>query len=145
MAFRSDRAIVGGSHFSDAVLKKLDNALSQLPIEHLQGTYLKNISSGDGIGAASAYTQDSDTAGHIGIVAPGMPEWIYAMLNKGVGWQRKLMDSGAIESLTTGVSKESDKKLGIERRPAGLCRGIRCSIQGESAELDGAPRDGPCG
>jgi hypothetical protein len=120
----------GGHHFSHAVLDKLDKILSRLPLEHLRDTYLTNISKGDGIGSASAYSQDDDTHGHIGIVQPPvgpfkqMPGWLYTMLSKGVGWQRKMMDEGAISSLAEDVSPASDQALGLDNAQRQVMAGV---------------------
>jgi hypothetical protein len=119
-----------GSHFSHAVLDKLDKVLSRIPLSHIRGTYMTGIQRGGGIGAASAYSQDDEDSGHIGIVQPPlgpfreMPGWLYTMLSKGVGWQRRLMDQGAIGSLAPNVNDQEDQQLGLDNAQRGVFAGV---------------------
>jgi hypothetical protein len=81
-------------HLSLKILNKIEKVLDQLPPEHLRGNSLAGgISSGAGLGAASAYDSNSR---QIEMVVPGgVPDWLYPILDKSSTWQRWLMDVGA--------------------------------------------------
>ena len=119
----------GKAQFSMKMLKKLDKALSQLPLQHLTGTKLQSIILETGDGNASGYTYDSDTTGHIGLNMPDMPvggrmpQWLFLMLNKNTSWQRKLMDEGAMADYTL-PNADKAKQLGIDNEKREVMSGI---------------------
>ncbi|WP_437481050.1 hypothetical protein WME75_36815 [Sorangium sp. So ce1014] len=105
----------GGKHFSHKMLDRIEKVLAELPPDHVTGnptlrTIIRDISSEQ---SASAYDELTDT---INVVNPkDMPSWLYSRLNRGVSWQRYLMDRGATGDYE-GISKEQDKALGITGR-----------------------------
>ncbi|MCA1227594.1 MULTISPECIES: hypothetical protein [unclassified Saccharopolyspora] len=118
-------------HFTHAELDRIDTALATLPSEDLgPNEQLVAIEPDPGGARASAYDEDERTIGIVrpilagGIRAPG---WLYARLNRGSHWQRRLMDHGALSGMS-GVGLRQDHRLGI--RP-----GRRHVMAGVSDEL----------
>ncbi|MFF4409945.1 hypothetical protein [Streptomyces sp. NPDC001404] len=103
----------GGQHFSHSELNKLDKVLSALPANDLNNDSgsLRGIVRGGGQGGMVSLYDSETSQVHIQHPA-GMPAWIYTRLQKGSGWQRRLMDLGAA--------------VGYE----GLSVGQRCSVMG---------------
>ncbi|WP_437956333.1 protein kinase [Sorangium sp. So ce119] len=109
----------GGKHFSHKMLDRIEKVLGELPPDHVTGNptlrgIIRDISSER---SASEYDELTDT---INIVNPKLknievPSWLYSRLNRGVSWQRYLMDRGA-KADYDGISKEQDKALGITGR-----------------------------
>lgn len=118
----------GPKALPNGVLNKLDEILTKIPSEHLTHTHLKSIQLGDGIGAASAYTQDSNTSGHIGIVVPPhVPDWLYPLLSKAVLWQRKIMNRMAVPQFAEkgdSISKNQDEILGLDYSKREIFAGV---------------------
>ncbi|MFC5720975.1 hypothetical protein ACFP1Z_12435 [Streptomyces gamaensis] len=102
-----------GGHFSHSELNKLDKVLGGLPRNDLEydAHSLEGIVRGGGdMGPASLY--DGETR-KVHVQHPwGMPGWLYTKLQKGSGWQRRLMDLGAALNYQ------------------GLSMGQKCSVMG---------------
>ncbi|MFI0899312.1 hypothetical protein [Streptomyces sp. NPDC020983] len=105
-------------HFSHSMLNRIDGVLGSLPARDVRDNpELQAIqpAGADTTGAASLYDADDRS---ITMVSPfGMPSWLYTELNRGVGWQRSLMDKGAMAGYD-GISEDEDRALGLggERR-----------------------------
>ncbi|WP_437333581.1 hypothetical protein [Sorangium sp. So ce394] len=108
-----------GKHFSHKMLDRIEKILGELPPDHVTGNptlraIIRDLSSER---SASEYDELTDT---INIVNPKLknievPSWLYSRLNRGVSWQRYLMDRGA-KADYDGISKAQDKALGITGR-----------------------------
>ena len=104
-----------GKHFSHKMLDRIEKVLGELPAEHVNGnpTLREIVRAIAAEHSASAYDESTDT---VHVVNPmGMPSWLYSRLNRGVSWQRYLMDYGAMAAYE-GIRKEQDKALGITGR-----------------------------
>ncbi|MFJ2785137.1 MULTISPECIES: hypothetical protein [unclassified Streptomyces] len=103
-------------HFSHSMLYRIETILSSLPeadIRDNQELQVIEPAAADSDSAASTYDGETRT---ITMVSPfGMPSWLYTELNRGVPWQRKLMDQGAMADYR-GISEDGDEALGIDGR-----------------------------
>ena len=94
---------------SGVILKKIENVLASLPSAHTKGNATLTDVNTEGVGNASVF----DGEHTIGINNPalplpgnlGMPDLLYAMLNKEPNWQRKLMDQGAMPDFDEAVDQ----------------------------------------
>lgn len=96
---------------SGVILKKIEGVLASLPTAHTKGNASLTDVNSEGDGNVSSY-DGQDT---ISVVNPmGMPDILYAMLNKQSGWQRRLMDDGAMpefdEAIDTAYGLNSDDR-----------------------------------
>ncbi|MFE3071820.1 hypothetical protein [Streptomyces sp. NPDC059247] len=111
-------------HFSHSMLYRIETILSSLPEADVRDNpELRAIepAAADSDSAASTYSGD-DRA--ITMVSPfGMPSWLYTELNRGVRWQRKQMDQGAMADYE-GISEAGDKALGIDGREREVMGGV---------------------
>ncbi|MFI6683163.1 hypothetical protein [Streptomyces sp. NPDC050485] len=100
-------------HFSHSMLNRIDGILGSLPSQDVRDNpELRAIqpAGADTTSAASLYDGEDRS---ITMVSPfGMPSWLYTELNRGVPWQRSLMDKGAMADYD-GISEAEDKALGI--------------------------------
>lgn len=107
-----------GPHFVDRMLDHIDAALATLPRENLgPNPYLESIELAAGAaGSESAYHRESLTIEMVRPLIPGIgvpaPQRLWARMNRGVRWQRRLMDRGVLSGLG-GISRQGDRALGI--------------------------------
>ncbi|MER8231227.1 hypothetical protein [Streptomyces sp. NPDC094049] len=103
-------------HFSHSMLHRIETVLSSLPEADIRDNEELRViepAAADSDSAASTYDGETRT---ITMVSPfGMPSWLYTELNRGVPWQRKLMDQGAMADYD-GISETEDEALGIDGR-----------------------------
>ncbi|GAA3507389.1 hypothetical protein [Streptomyces showdoensis] len=105
-------------HFSHSMLNRIDGVLGSLPPADVRDNpelVAIQPAGADTTSAASLYDGGDRS---ITMVSPfGMPSWLYTELNRGVPWQRSLMDKGAMADYE-GISDTEDQALGIagERR-----------------------------
>ncbi|WP_016701160.1 hypothetical protein, partial [Actinoalloteichus spitiensis] len=103
-----------GKHFSHSMLDKIDTVLEGLPPLHVRDNpFLDSIVRSESRSGASHYNLDTNS---IEVVNPGgMPSWLYTRLNRGIGWQRWLMDLGPL-SQYEGLGTRDTLRIGGERR-----------------------------
>ncbi|MFJ7207003.1 hypothetical protein ACIQWR_26155 [Streptomyces sp. NPDC098789] len=106
----------GGTHFSHSEINKIDKVLGTLPRRDLaDNKSLRGLVRGGGQGGLVSLF-DPDTS-RVHIQHPvGLPAWLYTRLQRGSGWQRRLMDLGAAAGYD------------------GLSIGQRCSVLGRSRD-----------
>lgn len=118
-----------GPHFVGAMLDHIDAALRTLPMQDLgSNEYLLGIELDTGeAGSASAYRIESLTIGMVRPVFPWIglraPQRIWARMNRGIRWQRRLMDRGSMAG-QQGIGPANDRALGIGSRDRHVMAGV---------------------
>ncbi len=82
-------------HFSHSMLDRIEKVLGELPADHVTANPKLRaiVRAAATSGAASEY--DPETNSIRLVKPPGIPSWLYAKINRGIGWQQYLMDVGA--------------------------------------------------
>ncbi|MEV8096756.1 TcdA/TcdB catalytic glycosyltransferase domain-containing protein [Kitasatospora sp. NPDC085879] len=122
--------LLGRSHglvlrpgLSHSLLDKIDLVLRELPrADVADNPELASIFVGPrDLGQSSAYIGEQRG---IAVVRPlGMPAWLYTRLDRGVVWQRQLMDYGALQG-HEGISAREDKALELGDRRRDVMAGV---------------------
>ncbi|GAB2673712.1 hypothetical protein GCM10027271_38130 [Saccharopolyspora gloriosae] len=114
-------------HFGPAVLDRIDAALASLPQGDLgPNEQLIAIEPDPSGNYTSSYDTEDQTISIVHpIIAGGVraPDWLYARLNRGSRWQRKLMDRAAMSGME-GIGSKSDRALGIGRGERHVMAGV---------------------
>jgi hypothetical protein len=118
----------GGPHFANALLDLIDKALSTLPAADLErNDYLEAIERDDSLeGSESLYRVRTAS---VKMTRPELikrvraPQRLWARMNRGVPWQRRLMDRAVIAG-EGGITKQGDEELGIRSKDRHVMGGV---------------------
>ncbi|MFD9123242.1 glycosyltransferase [Kitasatospora sp. NPDC059571] len=115
--------LVLGPRLSHSLLDKLDLVLRELPRADVADNpeLISVFASSQARGHASAYDGEQRS---IAVVRPfGMPAWLYTRLDRGIAWQRHLMEYGALRD-HEGISAREDAALGLVGRQREVMAGV---------------------
>nr|WP_221382668.1 DUF6531 domain-containing protein [Actinoplanes polyasparticus] len=118
----------GSRTFGRAVLDRIDSVLSALPVAHVRDNpEFVGVSRIDGSPDRNASEYDYATR-TINIVYPTLngvrlTSSVYSVLNRGVAWERRLMDKAVLKVLA-GVSESGDQALGIRSSDREVMAGV---------------------
>lgn len=118
----------GKAHFSHGMMDKVEKVLKQLPESHYKGNeHMLGVETAVGedraeMGAASFFDYGREKI-YMNRPMEWMPWWLYTKLSPKWGWQRKMMDKGAMEGYK-GISQEGDEALGINTKDRSVFAGV---------------------
>ncbi|WP_452039175.1 WXG100-like domain-containing protein [Amycolatopsis samaneae] len=117
-------SVSGGQVLDHTTLNKIDKVLSTVPSAHARDNQRLTgiqVDKSDEDGNASGYFWES---GKIHLVRPrNLPGWVHNRLDRGVGWQLKEMDKGALADYPL-LTKETDATLGLNHGDRHIMGGV---------------------